>query len=192
MTEFVPFPKVPRYFRDVVITEKLDGTNACVYVCPWEDPLPAGFTRVDLWAVRAASRTRWIAPGDDNFGFAAWVKENAEDLVHLGPGYHFGEWWGRGIQRNYGLTERRFSLFNTRRWADDPLRPKCCHVVPTLFNGMLFSGAVEDAFDYLMTHGSQAAPGFMKPEGVMVYHIAANQYFKFTGDGDGHKGKEAA
>ena len=116
---FRPFPKVPRLMRPVVVTEKIDGTNAsvCVY--------PDG-------TVRAGSRKRWITPEDDNFGFAAWVRDHAEELRGLGEGHHFGEWWGRGIQRGYGLQTRRFSLFNVDRWNADNPPPACCHVVPVL------------------------------------------------------------
>lgn len=32
----------------------------------------------------------------------------------------------------------------------------------------------------LAEEGSTAVPGFMKPEGIMIYHTAANQYFKKT------------
>lgn len=49
------------------------------------------------------SRTRWITPEDDNYGFAKWANENKEELLKLGIGQHFGEWWGSGIQRGYNL-----------------------------------------------------------------------------------------
>lgn len=165
--EFKPWPKIPRLRRSIVITEKIDGTNAIVHV--GEDG-----------TVRAGSRTRWITPESDNFGFAKWVREHAEELRGLGPGYHYGEWWGQGIRNEgYGLTEKRFSLFNTSRWADDrQTRPACCGVVPILFAGVDKGGAVEECLERLRTQGSVAAPGFMKPEGVVVFHSAASQFFK--------------
>ena len=162
-TDFVPFPKIPRLVREIVITEKLDGTNAQVIVA--EDG-----------TVSAASRNRFITPDDDNYGFATWVAENAESLRDLGPGHHFGEWWGRGIQRNYGLEERRFSLFNVHRWVDE--RPVCCGVVPVLYHGVMNTLAINVVIEKLRDKGSVAAPGFMQPEGVIVYHTAANQMFK--------------
>ena len=189
MTEFVDFPKMARLSRDVIVTEKIDGTNAQVFV--GEDG-----------SVLAGSRTRWITPADDNFGFAAWVAEHAAELAAgLGPGRHFGEWWGRGIQRGYGLQERRFSLFNVSRWADgepqpipslDPraevkmqqIPPACCHVVPVLIRGPFCTDAIEHCIDILREHGSYAAPGFMKPEGVVVFHTAGNVGFKKTLDKD--------
>ena len=101
---FAPMPKIARLNREIIITEKIDGTNASVHIVP---DFETGACKV-----LAASRTRWITPQNDNLGFAAWVEANREGLLQLGPGHHFGEWWGRGINRNYGLTERRFSLFN--------------------------------------------------------------------------------
>ena len=163
--EFEPFPKMARLARQIVVTEKLDGTNAQVFVS-------------DDGAVHAASRTRWITPADDNYGFARWVADNEAALRDLGPGRHFGEWWGAGIQRRYGLDEKRFSLFNVARWGD--ARPSCCHVVPVLYTGSFETSAVEVCLDLLRSHGSVAAPGFMNPEGVIVFHTAANIGFKKT------------
>lgn len=163
--DFTEFPKMARLSREAIITEKIDGTNAQVVVC-------------DDGTVLAGSRTRWITPENDNFGFAAWVKEHEANLRNLGVGRHFGEWWGRGIQRGYGMTERRFSLFNVSRWSDD--RPDCCHVVPILYRGTFETGAVSDALERLARYGSLAAPGFLNPEGVAVFHIAANMGFKKT------------
>ena len=164
--EFVEFPKIARLNRECFVTEKIDGTNACVQVC--EDG-----------AVFAGSRSRWITPGDDNFGFLRWVREHEDELREgLGVGRHHGEWWGQGIQRKYGLSEKRFSLFNVGKWGES--RPACCHVVPTLYCGIFSSLAVRDCLADLALNGSAAAPGFMKPEGVIVFHVAANFYFKAT------------
>lgn len=163
--EFVEFPKMPRLSREIVVTEKIDGTNAQVHI--GDDGL-----------ILAGSRTRWITPENDNFGFAAWVRDNADELAKLGPGSHFGEWWGAGIQRRYGLTEKRFSLFNVDRWADE--RPACCHVVPVLYRGLFDTFEIDSAIKRLEFNGSEAAPGFMKPEGVVVFHIAGRVGFKKT------------
>lgn len=172
---FEAWPKMGRLFREIVVTEKLDGTNARVFIPEDDGPVLAG------------SRTRWVTPEDDNFGFAKWVKENEDDLRRLGPGCHFGEWWGMGIQRKYGLLERRFSLFNTLRWNKDNT-PDCCHVVPELYRGGFCEAMIQDCIDDLKDGGSLAVPGFMNPEGIIVFHTAARVGFKFTLDGDGHKG----
>lgn len=175
--EFVPFPKMARLRRQVVITEKIDGTNALVHIS-------------DDGQVYAGSRTRWITPEDDNFGFARWVDEHRDELRGLGAGNHFGEWWGQGIQRRYGLTEKRFSLFNTARWNETTPPPACCHVVPVLISAILDDTCIAHALRILGQYGSQAAPGFMKPEGIVVYHTALSTYMKVTLDGDGvPKGK---
>ena len=111
----------------------------------------------------------------------------------MGPGMHWGEWWGQGIQRGYGLTEKRFSLFNTGRWFQTmPMgwimgtakAPPCCRVVPVLTVGNFKEINFEKQLLMLTERGSVAAPGFMKPEGIMVWHVAAQQYFKATIEGD--------
>lgn len=179
-SEFVPFPKMARMSRECVVTEKIDGTSGCLHIVELDGhelPAPCIYQSGGL-ALYAGSRTRWITPADDNFGFAAWAVEHAEELMGLGVGRHFGEWWGRGIQRGYGLNDRRFSLFNVHRWGE--IRPECCHVVPTLYRGMFTTDEVERSLAHLSFSGSKAAPGFMKPEGVVVFHIAGNFGMKKT------------
>lgn len=162
---FTPFPKIARLNRDIVITEKIDGTNAAIGVT--EDG-----------QVYAQSRTRLITPEDDNFGFARWVQGRADGLAEvLGIGIHFGEWWGQGIQRGYGLTEKRFSLFNTRRWEGDL---DLVSVVPVLYEGPFDEEMIAVSLSTLRMQGSRAAPGFMKPEGIVIYHTAARSMFKVT------------
>lgn len=218
--EFVGFPKMARLNREIVITEKIDGTNAQIYITLPTADVDADkvVAEVKPYVILAGSRTKWITPGkqSDNAGFAAWVEANAEELFKLGPGQHFGEWWGGKIQRGYGLTEKRFSLFNTSRWIPrcDSHRavdntcvcpdcgytvfelnerklaegqqeaPGCCHVVPVLYQGPFAEHEIKNALSLLREHGSQAAPGFMRPEGIVIYHTAANQCFKVTLEGD--------
>jgi hypothetical protein len=187
MVEFEAFPKMARLAREIIVTEKIDGTNAQVFIrrlpaneiMPTETPIVAVVGDLLLYA---GSRSRWIVPGDDNFGFAAWVRDNAEGLAGLGEGRHFGEWWGSGIQRGYGLPkgEKRFSLFNVSRWADQATRPSCCQVVPIFYRGPFDLARVEEILQRLAERGSCAAPGFMKPEGVIVFHVAGNVGFKRT------------
>jgi len=164
--EFISFQKIGRLARGMVVTEKLDGTNAQVVFD-------------DEGVMWVGSRNRWITPGDDNYGFAKWCAENEDELRKLGPGRHYGEWWGQGIQRGYGLKEKRFSLFNTGRWNAENL-PACCSTVPILYSGVFDNAAVEAAIEALREYGSAAAPGFMDPEGVVVFHSATNTLFKKT------------
>jgi hypothetical protein len=179
--EFLEFPKIARLAREIIVTEKIDGSNGVIYV--GEDG-----------EVLAGSRSQWLI-GSDNFGFAKWVQEHKDELRTLGPGRHYGEWWGSGIQRGYGLPkgEKRFSLFNTSKWSDDAIRPPCCHLVPVLYTGIFTTYYIEDALQQLKEGGSRAAPGFMKPEGVVIFHPQGNVGFKKTIEKDEEwKGKSAA
>ena len=191
--DFIPYPKTPRLKRDVVITEKIDGTNAQIVITlepRWRWPrgmfVASKFVDDQVAVMRVGSRSRWIAPGKftDNFGFAAWCLANAEELFKLGEGTHFGEWYGQGIQRGYGLDHRRFALFNTARWgAHNPGTPKCCEVVP-VFRGAGSLAEVDDVLAEFMTNGSMAVPGWPTPEGICVYHSASKQTFKVLIEND--------
>lgn len=192
MSEFREFPKMPRFSREFIITEKIDGTNASIIIT--NVALEEDLTDPDIVSVvgnltlRVGSRTRYINLKSDNAGFAKWVSENAVELAKLGEGTHFGEWWGSGIQRGYGLQkgEKRFSLFNVSRWAsggtDEEQRPACCHVVPTLAKGNFddINETVDIIITTLRDKGSVAAPGFPKAEGIIIFHVAANMGFKKT------------
>ena len=167
MNEFQAFQKIARLNRECIATEKIDGTNGVIHFA-------------DDGLMLVGSRSRWITPDDDNFGFSRWAAANEEDLRKLGPGTHYGEWWGAGIQRRYGLSEKRFSLFNVARWADDAARPACCHVVPVLGRGTDIRAVAEEGLSWLRTYGSVAAPGFGKPEGIVLFHTAASMLFKVT------------
>jgi hypothetical protein len=216
--EFTPWPKIKRLNRDIVITEKIDGTNAAVVI-----------TETGIFA---QSRTRMLSPHNDNAGFFGWVMENKDILTSLlGPGTHFGEWWGKGIQRSYGLDHKRFSLFNTLRWntpegsfALAAARAQGCEVycVPVLWEGpwMVAPGRVvgyvenaesvnddgspkfldkpapparrfmpEFELEFLRTEGSVAVPG-QAAEGIVVFHRESGSLFKATVENDEkHKGE---
>lgn len=208
MIEFEAWPKTPRLSNGgVTITEKIDGTNACVIIMPVEphpdlgfdlDPQDlGGFNLVEVtregqsdtaFVIAAQSRKRLITPtilgGGDNAGFAGWVLDNSVELVDLlGPGRHFGEWWGQGIQRRYDMSHKVFSLFNTHRWVkvanerpDWLERAKAIHldVVPRLYEGRFSDVAIEETLHELRTNGSLAAAkfgvSFDRPEGVIIRH----------------------
>jgi hypothetical protein len=191
---FEPFQKIPRLKRGCVITEKIDGTNAQILIVSRDEDQPANppVAIVGHFNLYAGSRSRFIYPDSDNFGFAAWVRSNADELMKLGEGRHFGEWWGAGIQRRYGLDHKRFSLFNAARWGDPAVRPACCDVVPVLYTGDFTTGAVDSVLRELLMEGSLASPGFMHPEGIIIYHTASRGLFKATLEKDAeHKGATA-
>jgi len=96
----VPRPRVT--WRPKV---KLHGTNAGV--------------RLHAGGVTAQSRSRDLAVGDDNMGFAAWVQarldafESLRDrLFQSAPVTLFGEWCGQGIMKGTALNQ-----LDARCWA---------------------------------------------------------------------------
>jgi hypothetical protein len=187
MIEFVEFKKIPRLSREVVVTEKIDGTNGVIHIGEQGEFL-------------IGSRTRWIDEHTDNYNFWHWCMDNKEELLKLGVGTHYGEWWGSGIQRGYDLPkgEKRFSLFNTARWClwnEEPKQiktqdprivkyqerlPQCCLLVPVLWTGIFDTLMIEGILQTLKEKGSIASKGFMRPEGVVIYHKAGNLMFKKT------------
>lgn len=198
MIEFRAWPKIARWSREVTVTEKIDGTNGAVVIELRPDgPQPddkATYVDIDgkVYAVAAQSRSRLITPDQDNHGFARWVYDNAPELAdRLGEGRHFGEWWGKGIQRGYGMDRKVFSLFNTSRWGAAISDPELgLDVVPVL-------GTLPAPDTALVRHlmrktlvdcGSFAARhwgvDYRRPEGVVLYHTAANLPFKMTIEND--------
>jgi len=201
--EFQAWPKTSRFFRDIVITEKIDGTNAAVQIIKadnlthwyhedgtrsWFDPQPldAVMLESESYVVYAQSRNRLIDVKNDNAGFAGWVQKHAAELVtFLGEGTHFGEWWGSGIQRGYGLSkgEKHFSLFNTHRFEEiQTVSDDLVRCVPVLFQGPMEQQAITFALEHLETYGSEAAPAFPKPEGICIYHTSSRLVQKVTLD----------
>lgn len=177
MPEFIEFPKIPRLSRDCVITEKIDGMNGCVYIDK-DGELFVG------------NRSGWIRPDEqDCFDFYEYVMRNREDFLKLGPGRHFGEYYGYGIQREYGMKDRKFVLFNTLRWRSVNL-PKTILTVPILYQGLFNTNSCLRALDILQTTGSMLVPGYMNPEGIVVYHIDGKIGFKKTLKNDEPKGKQ--
>lgn len=196
---FEAWPKTPRLSNGgVTITEKIDGTNACVVIMPVAGVAAWGLSAEDRggvqWAytgegkpkylVGAQSRKRLIFPDADNAGFARWVFDHTEELAELlGPGRHFGEWWGQGIQRGYDMDRKVFSLFNTHRWQKvvserpdwwDRAGAINLDIVPVLHIGRFSDLVVQDTLDSLREEGSVATLKygirFMRPEGIIIRH----------------------
>ena len=236
--DFVDFRKIPRFSREVLVSEKIDGSNGqifiyskanklkfpfsdesnicsedfideyCVYVHP-ENPHVDEEDKIYLFA---GSRNRWLKIGkqSDNHGFASWVKEHGAELVMLGEGRYFGEFYGKGIQQTYGLDHKRFALFNVSKWHDARLEkrlisvneqtgeetytevaPNCCEVVPILYEGMFDTQVIEYYLDKLAREGSRAVPGYLDAEGMCIFHTASGHYYKKTLQNDEkHKGEK--
>lgn len=171
-----------RFHKGLFITEKIDGTNGCIAI---------GYGKVV-----AQSRKRSISVGNDNYGFAAWVAENAGVLEDtLGIGYHYGEWYGEGIQKNpLGIKGRHFGLFNAWHWGRTENRHALemvpgLTVVPTLFDGTQNDAniwTIPDVVTSLVHYGSkvEGANPAGKAEGVIVWHRGTNTRYKILIEND--------
>lgn len=168
--EFKEFDSIEILESLSVLSEKIHGTNAQIAISD------------DGTEIFAGSRNRWVTPEDDNYGFANWVYPNKDALIKLlGPGRHFGEWYGAGIGPGYGLTEKRFALFNTHRWTKakaDGLLLDRMDVVPVLYSGVFTPTIVRETMDKLRASGSVLVPGYMRPEGVVVFFTRTQTFFK--------------
>lgn len=199
------FGKISRWNREVVVTEKIDGTNGLISIERAVNPAPDGVLDsfdVDgiAYDIRAGSRNRWLSTekGQDNHGFAAWVEANAETLIaDLGEGRHYGEWYGPGIGKRFSALKdrpKKFMLFNTARWSGVNFETPNLETSTVLFEGQMkdllemspcASGHNElDCQIYMLrAFGSIHVPG-ADSEGVVIYHKASNQLFKITLEGD--------
>lgn len=201
--EFQKFGSLTRFSQGWTITEKIDGTNGqiALRLLENEDDQAEGAvalipTTEGEMAIWAGSRNRWLSIEDDNYGFARWVQDNACELVKLGQGRHFGEWYGSGIQRGYGLKngDKRFALFNVLKWGDENIRPNCCEVVEAFCVNKYMENpymACDAVMALLKIKGSSHVKGYKNPEGVVMFHHKSNTLFKKTFDYD-EQGKWAA
>jgi hypothetical protein len=147
MGEFKSWGSTTRENKNKTITEKIDGTNACIVI----------YNGV----VAAQSRKRIITPDDDNFGFAKWVYDNAGALMDtLGYGYHYGEWYGEGIQKNpLGIEGKRFALFHATKYTEgngfDLDRVDGLETVPLLHHGQCDVWTIPGIMQDLEMYGSK-------------------------------------
>lgn len=195
--QFKSWGSTPRFHKGLHITEKLDGTNACVLIYNGE--------------VKAQSRKRLITPENDNYGFAKWVEANKKALKEtLGYGYHYGEWYGEGIQNNpLAVQGRKFALFNTWHWKSrmDVIRNSGISELTTVpilhdeeFHGPADYMTIPRVLEDLEENGSYAE-GFMShrlaqkfdynvegPEGIIVWQRETRQRYKILlKEDDKHK-----
>jgi hypothetical protein len=181
MGEFKKWSSTPRWHNGLTITEKIDGTNACIVIYNGE--------------VKAQSRKRIITPDDDNFGFARWVYDNAGALMDtLGYGYHYGEWFGEGIQKNpLGIEGKRFALFHATKYTAsngyDLEQVDNLETVPLLHHGQATIWTIPDVVGSL-ARGSKVVGADVdaEAEGIIVWHKETRVKYKIllTND-DVHK-----
>lgn len=158
--EFKAFPDIKKLgSTEFSITQKIHGSNAQIMIFSDE---------TGTIQLLTGSRNRWIAPGDDNYGFAAHVYAHKQEFIDkLGPGQHFGEWAGPGINSGEGLKQKTLVLFDYWRYDVNNL-PSQTVLVPVLFQGLFDLQQVERCMQDLKTNGSKLAIGFMRPEGIVV------------------------
>lgn len=165
---FKAWPKIPRgKGQQVTISEKLDGTNSCVIIKEGE-------------IVGVQSRNRMITVDDDNYGFAKWVSENKEKLEQLGDGYHYGEWYGAGIQKNpHNKDGKYFALFNTFRYGEHNPLPEGLNIeiVPVVFRGAQEDIIIEEQMGMLEENAK--VEGY-NPEGLIIYYHNTRTFEKYT------------
>lgn len=219
--QFKSWGSTPRWHKGLHVTEKIDGTNAGVSVQGFSKGTAPEFATDGLvvagvdcdYVVRAQSRKRIITPQNDNFGFAAWVWENADGLANLlGYGYHYGEWYGEGIQKNpLAVSGRRWALFNTWHWGSKPNLDRLRMVdIPGLTTVPVLHDEQQDGpADYMtipaiiegLKAGGSRADGYMTlreahkmdfhvegPEGIIVWQRETRQRYKILlREDDKHK-----
>lgn len=177
--QFKPWGSTTRENKNKTITEKIDGTNACIVAQDGK--------------VTAQSRKRIITPDDDNFGFAKWVYDNAGALLDtLGYGYHYGEWYGEGIQKNpLGIEGKRFALFHATKYTEgngfDLEKVDGLETVPLLHHGQCDVWTIPNIMQDLELYGSKVEgarthqePGFLdmnvtytraaQAEGIVIWN----------------------
>ena len=175
--EFSPWPKTKHIDKcmTVMVTEKIDGTNACIV-----------FEEDGTMFVQ--SRNRIITPSQDNAGFAKWAQQHRDELFHiLGTGRHYGEWWGKGIGRKYDMQHNVFSLFNVNKFykteadgldsmstrAGETSIDEQISAVPKVYYGDYGSIEMVNAIENLRLGASLAAKEhgitYANPEGVCIY-----------------------
>lgn len=192
--EFREFSKIHRLDKTtILITQKLHGTNASLWIVPtgeidYSEAEKPFLTSDGQFLVRPAKRTSFIDLENDNFGFAKFVAKNKDALARcLGPGTWFGEWVGPGINSGEGLKEKQFALFNVLALDDKILNmraaglwPENVDTVPVLFFGPCtdLGKEAERVMTELKESGSKYAPGFMRPEGIVIQVLGTSATFK--------------
>lgn len=143
-----------------------------------------------------------ITPDDDNYGFAKWVYDNAGVLMDtLGYGYHYGEWFGEGIQKNpLGIEGKRFALFHATKYTEDNgyelNKVDGLETVPLLFHGQAQFDTLAETIHGLSAFGSRVQGAkthwdegltmdvAADAEGVIVWHKETQQKYKILLEDD--------
>ena len=173
---FKPWPKLGRVNKETItITEKIDGTNAAIIV---ENGKLVG----------TQSRSRLLSDTEDNHGFHKWAMKNADVFAQLGDGHHFGEWAGKGINKNrMGLDGKKFFLFAW--YAETKIEHPEIEYVEVLFQGPRSEDNIITTFNRLYAFGYMGEDGVWvenkrtyTPEGIVIYYHNSKHMEKMTID----------
>ncbi len=155
--------------------------------------------------IKFGSRNRYITFNDDNAGFAnffrhyeARFKDVAADIVlkelkvsgetltecqEQYPLRIYGEWFGSGIQRGYGLKDKFFMPFSTF-YAEKLIEYQVPNIVkPNIMYTGKFSQEIANTCMQTLTNGSLVIPEFKRPEGIVIHFPKYNFRLKQTFEG---------
>jgi len=162
---FIKWAKIQRLHKaEMVITQKMNGTNGQILF-------------EDNGDFMIGSRNRWLSVHKDNFGFYNWAHEHITELFEIfGPGRHYGEWAGPGIQNGEGLKERVFFSFNPFLEKPDTINWINVESIPLLYYGHWDDSQRDIAMQKLCEDGSQVSRiyfplgqnCFIEPEGIVI------------------------
>lgn len=183
------FPSIERLENlHCVITEKIDGTNGLIEY--WIDSNPNHFPYCQ---VRFGSRNRYITTTDDNSGFANFFFSHKSRILEIIGNLEepptqsiriYGEWFGKGIQRGYGLDQKYFMPFSSF-WAEKMIEAGIPNIKEPaiLYTGKFIEAEVDHQMGILKFDGSHVVPGYRNPEGIVIYFSHYNFRLKqtFTG-----------
>ena len=201
MSNYASFPSIERLENIYcVISEKVDGTNSLIEI---NEVFPVGEPKEIQ--VRFGSRNRYITFNNDNAGFAnffrhyeARFKDVAADIIlkelevsgetltecqEQYPLRIYGEWFGSGIQRGYGLKDKFFMPFSTF-YAEKLIEYQVPNIIkPNIMYTGKFSQEIADICMQTLTNGSLVIPEFKRPEGIVIHFPKYNLRLKQTFEG---------
>ena len=187
------FPSIERLENIYcIISEKIDGTN--------------GLIEINETNVRFGSRNRYISFSDDNAGFANFFRHyeakledvakdvitkelelNGETLTSCNESYPlriYGEWFGCGIQRGYGLKDKFFMPFSSF-YGEKLIEYQVPNVITPniMYTGKFSMEVVGTCMQQLKLNGSGVVKDYKQPEGIVIFFPKYNFRLKETFDG---------
>jgi len=205
MAEFKRYPRIKRSLGlgNMLITEKIDGTNA-MFVIEDKKLTLLGTHRRQLLMIGDPKliehyqhipdleyRESLMAeePRRAHFGFVGWCEDHKEELESIGDGVYYGEWVTpevKGCQRYPYEGPPKLFLFCPQRWPEQRPQPACLDLVPTLYRGPFNEEMIQTVIDEL-DGDSVAFPGSDNPEGIIIELLQLKKLCKWTFGGNTHK-----